>query len=164
MQDIKDYLSYDPLTGLFTCIKKYAPCIKVGSVLKGGNHLGYKRVQYNKVRYLAHVLAWYMYYGEMPDYAIDHINEDPSDNRVANLRLDINRENTQNISSLQCNNTSGFRGVYWLKLNKCWVAQIKIKGKQTYIGSYKTKEEAHEAYLCAKRKYHPFWVETKEEL
>jgi hypothetical protein len=161
MQNIKDYLSYDPLTGLFTCIKKYSRCIKVGSVLKGGGNRNAKRIQFNKTRYLAHILAWYFTYGEMPKHAIDHINEDPSDNRIANLRLDINRENTQNISSLQCNNTSGFRGVYWLKLNKCWVAQIKIKGKQTYIGRFDTVEEAHAAYLCAKREHHPFWVENK---
>ena len=164
MQDIKEYLSYDPLTGEFTWAKSPSPRMKDGSTAGTPNKSGYIRIKYSQKLYLAHRLAWYMYYGEMPDYDIDHINEDPSDNRISNLRLDINRENEHNKSKLRSDNTSGYRGVYWNKLEGKWCASIALQGKRIFLGYYNTPEEAHEAYLCAKRKYHPFWVETKEEL
>jgi hypothetical protein len=160
MQDIKEYLSYDPLTGLFTRLKTSG-----GSI--AGTIVGYKRIDnyiligHKNRKYLAHRLAWWFVYGEMPDCAIDHINEDPSDNRICNLRLDVNRENYHNITSPQKNNTSGFRGVSWHKLMHKWRSRIRVKNKEYIIGYYDTPELAHAAYLCAKRELHPFWVENK---
>lgn len=163
MQDIKEYLSYDPLTGVFTRNINWNRW-KAGTIAGSKNHWGYIDIKYENKTYKAHRLAWWFVHGVMPEFKIDHINEIKDDNRIANLRLDINGENPHNISIGRADNTSGYRGVSWYKpLNK-WVANICVKGKAIYLGYYDTPEEAHEAYLCAKRTYHPFWVETKEEL
>jgi hypothetical protein len=42
---------------------------------------------------------------------------------------------------------SRFRGVTFNKHRKKWVAQLNIKNKNIYIGSYATEEEAHNALL-----------------
>jgi hypothetical protein len=157
MHNIKEYLSYDPLTGVLTWFKSPANNIKAGSTagakLKHCIHISYKGKHYK-----AHRLIWLIVYGVMPKCNIDHINENPYDNRLCNLRLDIGRENEQNKSNPNTNNKSGFRGVHWYKAGNSWRAFIKIKGKQLYLGSYDTPEEAHAAYLCAKKEHHPFWV------
>jgi hypothetical protein len=59
------------------------------------------------------------------------------------------------------NNTSGYRGVHWNKGHKKWVARIKINGKKKHLGEFNSIDDAHAAYLQAKRELHPFWAETK---
>lgn len=55
-------------------------------------------------------------------------------------------------SRLPSNNTSGVRGVYWSKLSGKWLAQIRVDGKQYYIGSFKTIKEAAAARKAAEEK------------
>ena len=76
---------------------------------------------------------------------VDHINGNPLDNRKSNLRICTIAENLRNKGAGK-NNTSGYKGVSWVKRNKRWLAQIKHNGKQVYIGHYKNKEEAARAY------------------
>lgn len=161
MQDIKKYLSYDPETGIFTRLQCGYNLHLVNKPAGWKTPSGHVRVKYKLKTYSAHRLAWYFYYGELPLYNIDHINENPSDNRILNLRLDTSRENEQNISTLRIDNTSGYKGVSWNKLEGKWKASIYAQGKQLSLGSFKSPEEASKAYLIAKRKYHPFWVENK---
>jgi hypothetical protein len=161
MQDIKDYLSYEPITGVFTWIKSPADHIKIGYVAGCKDKEGYIKIRFTKIGYRAHRLAWWFIYGEMPDCKIDHINEVRDDNRISNLRLDVNKENEQNSSKPQKNNTSGYLGVNWSITCNKWESRISVKGKRIVIGYYDTPEEAHAAYLCAKKKHHPFWVENK---
>ena len=158
MQDIKDYLSYDPVSGLFTRLKNVSNC-KAGSIAGCSDKKGYVQLKFNGKCYKAHRLAWYFTYGEMPVYAIDHKNEIKDDNRISNLRLDINRENEHNKSKLKVNNTSGYVGVHWHKKMKKWAARIMVKGKREVLGYYDTAEEASLAYLARKRELHPFWLE-----
>jgi len=75
--------------------------------------------------------------------------------------LATNLENQHNVSSLQLNNTSGFRGVFWRKNRKKWKAIIYLNSRQKHLGHFDTAEEASEAYLKAKRELHPFWRERQ---
>ena len=84
---------------------------------------------------------------------VDHINGDTLDNRRSNLRVCSRLENARNrkISSL---NTTGFKGVSFIKhLNK-FGAFISVKNKDIFLGSFKTAKEAHKAYCAAAIKYH----------
>lgn len=78
---------------------------------------------------------------------IDHINGNPSDNRVCNLDVVTDAQNKGNMPK-PCHNTSGVVGVS-LNKNKHrrkWTAAISINDKRVFIGNYETIEEAAEAY------------------
>ena len=160
MQNIKDFLSYDQETGIFTWVKrpKYSK-IPVGSIAGSTLNSGHIKIQVGCVQYYSHRLAWWFVHGVIPEYSIDHINENPSDNRICNLRLDVNRENTHNRTECNSNNTSGYKGVCWVKRAKKWSAAIAVNGKTIHLGYYDIPEEAHAAYLRSKRENHPFWIE-----
>lgn len=158
-QRLKELLSYDIETGIFTNLTQRAQCVKKGADAGGKHPEGYIYIQIDGKQYNAHRLAWLYIYGELPKYPLDHINEIKDDNRISNLRLDINNENLHNKSNPQINNTSGFRGVHWSKKCQKWAAQISIKGKVKHLGLFNTAEEAYEAYLRAKREHHTYWVE-----
>ena len=40
------------------------------------------------------------------------------------------------------------------RISKPYEACIKVNGKNKYLGNYSTPEEAHQAYLTAKRELH----------
>ena len=105
--------------------------------------------------WLAHRLIWLYVYGRWPIDELDHINGDPHDNRIANLRECCHAENHQNRGRA-VNNSSGFTGVSWHKRCSKWRANIKVNGRQYDLGLFHYKEEAHEAYLTAKKKLHVF--------
>jgi len=160
MQDIKEYLSYDQVTGVFTWLKPTFRKGMLGNTAGTKSLFGYTLIGYKGKIYRAHRLAWWFIYNEMPNASVDHINGIKSDNRISNLRLATPKQNAHNINNPQQNNTSGYRGVYWNKKDKRWVALIKTNNKLKYLGGYITPEEAHNAYLCAKKELHPFWVDN----
>ena len=115
-----------------------------------GGH-GYKqgRIYYRK--YLAQRVAFALYYGHWPN-SIDHINHDKSDNRIKNLRDVVQIENCRNMSFSK-KNTSGTCGVSWHKINKKWTAQIRVMGKQKFLGIFKERDQAISARAKANKKY-----------
>jgi hypothetical protein len=74
---------------------------------------------------------------------VDHINNDRLDNRVQNLQLITNRENS---SKDRINGTSKYVGVCWCKIKKKWVTRFKINGKNYHLGYFTDELEASEAY------------------
>lgn len=75
-----------------------------------------------------------------------------SDNRRKNLRLATRSQNTSNSRTMKIN-TSGYRGVQFDKRRNHWIAELKFEGVRYYLGSFKTKEEAHDAYVKAAKKH-----------
>lgn len=81
---------------------------------------------------------------------VDHANRDGLDNRRANLRIATRAQNGANRLIRSANKT-GLRGVVYLIRRNVFRAQISVNGVPTCIGSYKTAEEAHAAYLTRGR-------------
>lgn len=75
-----------------------------------------------------------------PDLVVDHINGDPKDNRLINLRLCSSSENNKN-NSIQKNNKLGYPGIRKTKGGK-FNARITYNRKEIHIGNYPTLEEA----------------------
>lgn len=103
-------------------------------------------------KYLAHRIIWLHYYGCLPKNQIDHINHDPTDNRIINLREVTPSENNRN-RTLQSNNKVGHNGVYYDKDNNKYRAHIAINNVSKCLGRYATLEEAVEARRVANINY-----------
>ena len=78
---------------------------------------------------------------------IDHIDGDPLNNAIANLRLCTPKENSRN-SITPKNNTSGFKGVSVMK-NGRFRAYISVDRRQVHLGIFDTAEDAFAAYMHA---------------
>lgn len=128
------------------------PKIKVGSKVGSVNRAGYVKVTLNKKKYFVHRIIFMMQHGYLPK-EIDHINCNPSDNRIENLR-EVNRtQNRYNIVSYKTN-TSGVKNVVKnKKLNK-WEVSINVDGKRKYIGVFEDFELAELVAMEARHKYH----------
>jgi hypothetical protein len=84
---------------------------------------------------------------------VDHEDGDGLNNRRGNVRLATPSQNMHN-QRIRCDNTSGFKGVYFNKKTAKWMARIKLNKKSNYLGLFDTPEEAHAAYCSASEKYH----------
>ena len=145
MEHLKTHLHYDPETGVFTWKRPTSNRVKVGSQAGRLRKDGYVTIGFNGQRFQAHRLAWLYTYGNWPAREIDHINRNRQDNRIVNLRDATRSENALNAGP-RVSSSSGIRGVSWDKLCSRWRVQLRINGKQTYVGVFKTLEEATSAY------------------
>lgn len=119
---------------------------------------GYVRVQYQGRPVQAHRVVWTLVNGDIPDgLHIDHINGDPSDNRIANLRLATRSQNLANCrwgrkpnrlpqGVFKTNPKSRYRLPYR--------AQMSVNGKRVWLGTFATVEEAATAYRNAGKRLH----------
>ena len=156
-------VSYNKETGIFTWMRRHGndrgsrvfnsqfagkQCgcddgkgyVKIGFMLNG------KRVHVH-----AHRLAWLCVHGEIPYGDIDHINGNPSDNRIDNIR-NVTRSINQRNARMQSNNSSGMTGVIWHSQHKKWMAQATVIGKKHHLGYFHDKNEAHQAVLAFRLK------------
>ena len=103
-----------------------------------------KNYTLSRVVYKAHNNDW-----DITDVSknnfIDHINNNSLDNRIENLRILTHQQNQFNTNA---------KGYYWNKQNNKWHAQIRINGKNNFLGVFAEEEDAHQAYLKAKELYH----------
>lgn len=83
---------------------------------------------------------------------VDHIDGNPLNNRLNNLRVATFSQNMMN-RRLQSNNSSGVTGVVWHKQKEKWQSQIKINNKNIFLGRYNNIESAIKARKDAEIKY-----------
>ena len=128
------------------------PCWRV--IKQSPNKEGYSGLELDGKRYLYHRVVYKVC---NPDWDISDISSEnqidhicgarPLDNRIENLRVLNNQQNT-------CNNLHWVKGYSYDKRRNKYRAQIKINGKDIFLGHYDTPEEAREAYLNAKKIHH----------
>ena len=121
-----------------------------GSIIKSKNSKGYIKLCIwnngnSNTRVFGHHFAYYYVNGNCPEQ-IDHIDRNKSNNSISNLRPLSTSEN--------CKNRLG-RGYYYIKSRNKFRVTIRVNYKSIQIGYFDTEEEARDAYLEAKKKYHP---------
>ncbi|WP_313063302.1 antiterminator Q family protein [Atlantibacter hermannii] len=129
-------LYYNPDTGNFS--SKLHAGVRMRCIIANN---GYIYVCYGGKKYAAHRLAWFYYHGRWPKEEVDHVNGNPSDNRIKNLREATREQNTHN-QRLRKNNTSGIRCVSKNRANGKWKVQIWRFGQRFQLGEYADKSEA----------------------
>lgn len=151
-KQLKEHLSYDPETGIFLRVKN-AGRFKAGNVLGTKHSTGYIVIRIKDKLYKAHRLSWLYVYGKFPALKIDHINRDGCDNRLENLRLVTQKQNSEN-RSLGKNNTSGHPGVSWCIKSCKWRARITVNYKGLHIGYFASLQDAIDAYKDFAARFH----------
>lgn len=158
--DIEKLLSYDPNTGVFRWIAnrrgtKHWKC--AGSVPPDrSKNKRYCTIGIFGKTYLAHRLAILMMTGEWPPIGtqVDHIDGNRQNNCWSNLRVVTRTVNLQNSVRSRSGSRSKLIGAHWCPTRNNWQARIRVNGKQIYLGSFKTAEQAHATYMNKKRELH----------
>jgi hypothetical protein len=94
--ELKELLDYNQDTGIFVWKINRNGGAKARDIAGSIHHEGYIRIQINKKIYAGHRLAWLYVYGSFPKLKIDHIDGNPSNNKICNLRLASDVENARN--------------------------------------------------------------------
>jgi hypothetical protein len=149
---LRELLDYNQSTGEFTWKVTRGRMAKAGGIAGAKHGENYILIQISGRTYKAHRLAWMHVYGDWPNGFIDHINGIRHDNRISNLRDVTRSENMQNQRRPQRNNPH--LGVTWCKRRKLWLAQIKLDGRNKFLGYHQEAETASAAYLAAKKELH----------
>lgn len=108
----------------------------------------------------AHRAAWAIHHGHWPDGPIDHIDGDPLNNRIENLRVVTDLENRRNVrpysGSIRKSRT-GCVGVWWDDKRKAYQAYITLRGKRINLGRHSAFEDAQKVRKQAEQDlgYHP---------
>lgn len=102
--------------------------------------LGGKTLQVQQI--IASVFLNYKWDGHK--YVVDHINSIKTDNRIENLRVVTNRENT---SKERCLKKGLPVGVSFAKRTNSFRSYITIENKQIHLGYFKNINDAYKAYL-----------------
>lgn len=141
--ELREMFSYDPENGELRW-KALPPRSKRdlrGALAGCWSSRGYLRVKINKETHRGHRVIWKIVTGEDPADTIDHINGNPSDNRVCNLRPATFSQSAMN-TKISCRNRSGVRGVKFTRADNAWSAYIGIGRKRHHLGQFKDFERA----------------------
>jgi len=126
--------------------------IKIGAKAGNTKSNGYLRVGINYKQYSLHRLIFMMHHGYLPK-EVDHIDNNPANNCIENLREANRFQNTQNaIKRKDC--SSRVKGVCWKKSHKKWVVQLQVNGKRKSFGYYNDIEYAKFVADAMRYKYH----------
>jgi hypothetical protein len=127
--------------------KKSAGSAKAGSVSASIDAKGYSRTVVDGQNLLTHRVIWVYHNCNLPKQ-LDHIDGNPMNNKIENLRPASMSENQRN-AKVRANNKSGYKGVYFHKTRKSYVAQIRLHGKPVRLGVFANPIDAALAYNVA---------------
>ena len=146
---LKQLLTYDPETGLFKRFKRLGPKTEIAGHVDTSGH---RQIMLDTKLYMAHRLAWLYVYGYFPLNQIDHINRNPDDNRLVNLREATHSQNQQN-TKVKSNNKSGFKGISFIAKENKWRVRITKEGKTICLGRHKNLDLAIKIRQNAENKF-----------
>lgn len=159
VEQVAAIIEYDPATGLFRW-KVHKGGRRAVGWFAGAEEHGYRAISVRGRLQRAHRIAWLLMTGEWPAEEIDHIDGNRANNRWANLREVPHVINSHNQQRPSKNNQCGVLGVSrGTSKTRPYIACIRVDGKRQHLGSFATIEAASAAYLEAKRRLHPGFVE-----
>jgi hypothetical protein len=106
-------------------------------------------IQIDGKKTLAHRIVWAMHHGDCPEF-LDHIDGNPLNNRIENLRPATKSQNAMN-RKVKSDNQLGVKGVS--KRHNKFAAYIYVKGKSVFLGMHSTLEQAGNVYKTASMKH-----------
>lgn len=124
----------------------------IGTIPKGTRSSRYSTTKIHGKHWCVHKLIYLYHHGVVPDQ-LDHINRNPFDNRIENLRPANASQNTCNRSTFS-NNTSGVKGVSWHKARSCWFVYIDVNKQRRNLGYFKDFELASLVSTESRDLYH----------
>lgn len=149
----RELFCYDQETGVLTRRLATGNQSKAGDVAGSPDKDGYLVAKADGRAYKVHRLIWLIVTGTWPVGDIDHINGSRSDNRWGNLRDIPHEANNQNQRRARRDNRSGYLGVT-RRANGKFYASICLNKRCLHLGVFTCAEQAHAAYLNAKRQLH----------
>ncbi len=150
---ISECLWYDPETGNLHWLEPirgydvFDVATTKAKVLKGQYHRPRTNIliRIDGTTYIASRVIWIMHNGEIPTgLTIDHIDGDPTNNRLNNLRLATAKEQARNAAR-PLNNTSGYMGVRRNHDSRYWDAWVDGKKLGTFSSAREANERAQSA-------------------
>lgn len=152
---LRDRFHYDPETGAF--LRRHSNGIRWSAGDRAdkpgcGALRQYRLLRVGEHKLLAHRAAWLWIHGSMPIGLIDHVNGDPSDNRIANLRDADSRINNENRRLPSVRSQSGVLGVF--PHQGRYRVRLTVNRRSVHIGVFDDVEQAYAAYVEAKRRLH----------
>jgi len=149
VERLRALLHYDAESGVFTRLVSTSQNGQAGAIAGTSGPRGYRNISIDGRNYQEHRVAWFYAHGAWPTHQIDHLNGNPEDNRLSNLRDVPPYVNQMNKRGPYRNNTTGFLGV--TRDGNRFAARIQSRGVLRRLGVFASAEEAHAAYLAAKR-------------
>ena len=146
---VQELLDYDPATGEFYW-RESRGRMRAGAVAGHIRPDGYIQLAVDQKLYKAHRIAWFYVHGYFPEHQIDHIDRDPANNKIENLREVSRTCNMRNCGN-RTDNTSGVKGVSWAKRTGNWYAQIRVNNRSFNLGHYDDFDDAVCARLAAEQ-------------
>lgn len=151
---VRELLNYDQISGAFTwrSARAKAPAGRLAGTINKA--LGYVVIRIGKKLYYAHRLAWLHVTGDWPAATIDHRDAARTNNAFSNLRDVPHNVNVQNVRAARKHSASGVLGANKKSRHGIWRSIITVSRRQHHLGTFATPEEAHAAYVAAKRRLH----------
>lgn len=155
---LRELLHYDPETGVFRWRADRLTgrgrrlLARAGDIAGTREQNGYVRINIDYRPQRAHRLAFLYVTGKWPRHHVDHKNGVPDDNAWSNLRDVPQAINNQNQRRVRADSKTGVQGVQQTADGR-FVARVGLSGTR-HIGRFDTPQEAHSAYVAAKRELH----------
>jgi hypothetical protein len=154
---LRKILAYDDQMAVLRWRVPVSRRFKAGDIAGCARKDGRYVVRVRGSLYYQHRVVWALVHGAWPSGEIDHINGDESDNRIENLRDVSSTVNQQNKRKAFKKSKTGLLGASPAgcpgEIGR-YVAFIGGPDGRKNLGYFDTPEEAHAAYVAAKRKIH----------
>lgn len=132
---------------------RIAPCKTVNAGDKAGYiNRKYKKIKIKNKSYVIHRIIFMMFHGYMPEI-VDHIDNNPLNNCIENLRPATKQQNNSNCK-MRIDAKSSAKGVNWHKKQQKWTVRVSVNNKRENVGSFDNFELAELVATMAREKYH----------